>query len=126
MPLRRSRIAALLAVLAIALQVFWPLLAQARPRVAGVLVPVCTLDGTTHYLELPPGKSPLDERSASHGEHCKLCVFGDAKSVAVPASDRSAFLLLDDTGQGTTTIAIPFREPPHRLPAQPRAPPAIS
>ena len=99
MLLRRNRLAAFLAVLAMALQAFWPLLAQARPRIAGELVPVCTVEGTTHYLELPAGKSPLDERWASHGEHCKLCAFGDRKAVSVssfrPAPGVSHALLID-------------------------------
>lgn len=122
--LRRNRLAAVLAVLAMALQAFWPLLAQARPRIAGELVPVCTVEGVTHYLELPAGKSPLDERSASHGEHCKLCVFGDGKAVAVSSPDFSAFLLAGNAEKSTTDLAVPFHKPPHLLPAQPRAPPS--
>src|SRR5476651_417720 len=124
--LRRNRLAAWLAVLAMALQAFWPLLAQARPRIAGELVPVCTVEGVTHYLELPAGKSPLDERSASHGEHCKLCVFGDGNAVDVSSVDLSVFLLTGDTEQSTANPAVPFRRSTQLLPAQPRAPPAVS
>ena len=95
MPLRRNRFAALLAVTAMALQAFWPLLAQARPRMAGELVPVCTVEGVTHYLELPAGKSPLDERSASNGEHCKLCVFGADKSIALAPADADEMRVVE-------------------------------
>ena len=121
--LYRNRLAALLAVLAMALQAFWPLLAQARPRIAGELVPVCTVEGVTHYLELPAGKSPLDERSASHGEHCKLCVFGDGKAAAASSLDRAVFLLAGNTEPSVPNVAVPFLKSPQLLPAQPRAPP---
>ena len=77
------RAAALVAILAISLQALWPLIAQAQPRVAGELVPVCTVNGITHYVELPASKTPLEERSSSHGDHCKLCVFGSAKAGAI-------------------------------------------
>ncbi|HLX81808.1 MAG TPA: DUF2946 family protein [Burkholderiales bacterium] len=125
MLLRRNRLAAFLAVLALALQAFWPLLAQARPRIAGILVPVCTVEGTTHYLELPAGKSPLDERSASHGEHCKLCVFGGGKLVSAASFDVSAFLA-GNADQGIAFRRTPLREFPLLLSAHPRAPPAVS
>ena len=122
--LRRNRLAAALAVLAMALQTFWPLLAQARPRIAGELVPVCTVEGVTHYLELPAGKSPLDERSASHGEHCKLCVFGAGKAVVAATLDVSTFLMAGNAEQSAASFVVPFHNSPQLLPAQPRAPPS--
>jgi hypothetical protein len=68
------------AALAILLQALWPLLAHARPAETPILVPLCTIDNVTHYLELKTGKqSPLEQRSASHGDHCKLCVLGTDK-----------------------------------------------
>ncbi len=122
--LRRNRLATLLAALAMALQAFWPLLAEARPRIAGELVPVCTVEGVTHYLELPAGKSPLEERSASHGEHCKLCVFGAGKALVVSSPDFSAFLLAGGAEQSAANPSTPFYPSLHLLPAQPRAPPS--
>ena len=62
-----------LAILAIAQQAAWPLLAAAKPR-AVALVPLCTVDGVTHYLEVPTGKTPLDDRV--HREHCVFCTLG--------------------------------------------------
>lgn len=119
------RMAALAAMLAIALQALWPLLAQARPAELSLLAPLCTIDGVTHYLEIKAGKStPLDERSAQHGEHCKLCVFGDGKAVAAPAPDASAFLRLRRADEPVAPPALASYQPPHLLPAQPRAPPA--
>jgi hypothetical protein len=61
-----------LAILAIALQALWPLLAHAKPR-SVVLVPLCTVAGETHYVELETGgRSP----ASTHEEHCKLCPLG--------------------------------------------------
>jgi len=65
-----------LAALAIALHAFWPLIANARPESVN-LVPVCTVDGVTHYAEIPGGKSPLDESSSAHHEHCSFCFLGE-------------------------------------------------
>ena len=67
-----KRLAHWLAILAIALQAVWPLIAAAKPR-SVELVPVCTVDGITHYLEVPTGKSPID---GVHGQHCVFCTLG--------------------------------------------------
>ena len=84
------RLGTWLAVIAIALQAMWPLIAAAKPR-SVTLVPACTVDGVTHYLEIPTGKSPIDE-STSHGEHCPYCFFGErfslpSQPIALPAVD---------------------------------------
>ena len=50
-----------------ALQALWPLIVQARPA---TLVPVCTVGGETHYIEIPTGGTP------STHDHCALCVVG--------------------------------------------------
>jgi len=73
--MRVRKLGTWLAILAIALQGAWPLLAAATPR-AVALVPLCTVDGVTHYLEVPTGKTPL-QGGASHGDHCSLCFVGD-------------------------------------------------
>ena len=127
MILRRSirRFVAYAAAFAIALQAFWPLLAQARPQDPSVLVPVCTVDGITHYLDLKPGKTPLDERSAKHGEHCKLCVFGDSKDVALVASEFQPFPIKNYSEKTSKSLKASLRLAT-RLPAQPRAPPQFS
>ena len=63
------KLRAWLAIAAIALNALWPLIAQARPA---TLVPVCTVGGETHYIEIPAGGTP------STHEHCSLCVVGAA------------------------------------------------
>ncbi|HEX2649481.1 MAG TPA: DUF2946 family protein [Burkholderiales bacterium] len=119
------RLAALAAVLAISLQAFWPLIAQAQPRVAGELVPVCTVNGITHYLELPAGKAPLDERSATHGEHCKLCMFGSAKvDVVLPSSFALLFLQFSPENPNARARFAPDSR--DLICERPRGPPAIS
>jgi Protein of unknown function (DUF2946) len=85
---RRSPLAFWLAVIATVFNVLWPLLAQARVR-ASVLVPVCTIEGVTHYIELPTGKTPLPA-SAEH-KHCSLCTIG-AQPTAPQAAPRIAVL----------------------------------
>lgn len=119
------RLAALAAVLAIALQAFWPLIAQARPRVAGELVPVCSVNGVTHYIELPASRTPLEERSASHGEHCKLCVFGSAKASAV-LPVFFAFLLPEFSFERIEAKALPALQSRALFSERSRAPPVIS
>ena len=90
---RMRKLGSWLGIAALALQLGLPLLAGALPRVVA-LVPLCTVDGVTHYLEVPTGKNPL-QHSAGHGEHCPLCFAGHASAVlphvAPPAlEDRHA------------------------------------
>src|SRR5258706_1141579 len=70
-----KRIGAWLAIFAIALQAAMPLIASAQPR-SVALVPLCTVDGVTHYVEVPLGKTPAAP-PAGHGDHCALCFVGD-------------------------------------------------
>jgi hypothetical protein len=86
--MRARRLGTWLAILAITLQAAWPLLANARLR--GVtLVPLCTVDGVTHYLEVPTGKDSSE--SSAHGDHCPLCFVGER--VALPANFAPPILL---------------------------------
>ena|SRR6185436_13107148 len=124
--LRRNRFVALLAAFALVLQALWPLLSHARPQDRPLLAPVCTVDGVTHYLEIKAGgTSPLDQRSARHGEHCKMCVFGDGKDVALAASDRAPFLLRNLSQQNSEIPGTPHHQAA-LLPSQARAPPHFS
>lgn len=122
---RRSRLVAWLAAGAVLLQALWPLLSHARPKDPSLLVPVCTIDGVTHFLEIKKGKTPLEERSASHGEHCKLCVFGPEKPVA--AGDAKAVFSPFETA-AVRFLRTGRSDPPGFFPAsaRPRAPPAAS
>lgn len=64
-----------LAVLAIALHAAWPLIANAKPKSVH-LVPLCTVEGITHYVEVPGGGSPLDDSTNAHRDHCSFCFLG--------------------------------------------------
>jgi hypothetical protein len=76
MRMARNRPIAWLAIVLVALNALWPLVAQARPKSHGILVPLCTIDGVTHYTELPAPKAPAEQRSEANHEHCKICLFG--------------------------------------------------
>jgi len=77
------RLGHLLAGLAMALHAFWPLIAQAKPK-SVELVPVCTVAGVTHYAEIPLGSSPLEQKSATHHDHCAFCTFGGDRVALSP------------------------------------------
>src|SRR5438132_11141391 len=64
-----------LAILAIALNAAWPLIAAAKPKSVH-LVPLCTVEGVTHYIEVPGGTTPLDESAKTHHDHCSFCFLG--------------------------------------------------
>ena len=76
-----------LAILAMALNALWPLIAQAKPS---LLVPVCTVAGVTHYIEIPGGTTPVD----SQHEHCTFCFAGAAlpATPVLPGVDRTSLL----------------------------------
>jgi hypothetical protein len=120
--LRRS--AAIAAAFAILLQALWPLLSHARPTDQLLLAPICAIDGVVHSLEIKTGRTPLEERSASHGEHCKLCVFGDGKAALNAVVDLDSSFRV-----ASHKVVTPQRSFPKqlRLPsAHPRAPPAAA
>ena len=125
MPLYRNRVAALLAMFAMALSALWPLISQAKPLVPGAQVPVCTIEGITHYVELPAPDTPVEQRSSSHHEHCKMCVFGAERPAALPAVASPI-----EPGAGREAVQPSFQpsKSPSSFhpPAQPRAPPAAS
>ena len=125
MPLYRNRTVALLAMLAMVLQALWPLVAQAKPNIPGVQVPVCTIDGITHYVELPAPDSPVEKSSAAHHEHCKMCVFGAERVAVLPVATPIARLA--PTPQRAPDF-VPVSSSPSSFqrPALPRAPPVIS
>jgi hypothetical protein len=64
-----------LAILAITLNAAWPLIATAKPKSVH-LVPLCTVEGVTHYIELPGGTTPLDKSADAHHDHCSFCFLG--------------------------------------------------
>jgi hypothetical protein len=107
------RLAALAAAFGIALQALWPAIAQARPS-DSVTVPLCSIDGTRHEIELPIGKTQ------DGSKHCKLCMLGDGKTFVV--SGLSLFMPRDLAVQIPATAKASFH-PRALIPARSRAPP---
>jgi hypothetical protein len=104
------KLATWLAISAMALNALWPLIAQAKPS---LLVPVCTVGGTTHYVEIPGGTTPVD----SQHEHCTFCFAG----AALPAThvlhgvDRASFLspkAVSFTPRSFIVVGADARAPP--------------
>ena len=127
---RRQTLATWLALLGLVLHALWPLIAQARPKNV-LLVPVCTVEGVTHYMELPGGRTPLDDSAATHQEHCAYCfpaalqtqappIFQAEKSlqtvdsVDTQCDSRASILIMDARGPpfspSVTSIEQPRRE----------------
>jgi hypothetical protein len=105
-----KKLATWLAISAMALNALWPLIAQAKPP---LLVPVCTVGGTTHYIELPGGSTPVD----SQHEHCTFCFAG----AALPAThvlhgvDGASFLspkAVSFTPRSFIVVSADARAPP--------------
>jgi hypothetical protein len=126
MSLRRKRVIAWVAATLVALNAFWPLIAQAAPKAPSLLVPICSMEGKTHHVDLSSGKTPLGERRASHGEHCKLCVFGSDRTAALPAEAVALLAVVAIVAEPSFARPVPLSEPLSHTPAQPRAPPALS
>jgi len=125
MPLYRDRLAALLAVFAMALQGFWPALAQGQSTAASLFATVCSIDGAK-TVDMSGGKFPADGGAGKHQKHCALCVAGGDRAPALaPApvlplfhSTRPAEFIAPLSA--TQVVSAPS------TPAQPRAPPVQS
>ena len=120
---RRIRaFAAYLALFALALQAAWPLLAHAAPA-RTALVPVCTVDGVTHFTEVPIRAVAADDSAAAHADHCAFCPLGCDRPVATTASaaeeiEESSFFPLKAEQSLSDLSDI-------CLQARPRAPPFL-
>ena len=120
----RRRSVAWLAILLVGLNALWPLIAQARPKAPGILVPVCTIEGITHYAELPAPKAPLEQRSDASHEHCKICLFGLERASLPSAAPQVAAAA--DRDIATLPAAVAAADSSFHSLARPRAPPAFS
>jgi hypothetical protein len=110
------RFAALAAAFGIALQALWPAIAQARPA-DSISVPICSVDGVRHDIELPLGKTQ------DGSQHCKLCVLGPDKLAVV-----SDLPFLSGNGKDEKYLAVENPNPKSStvLVARSRAPPQAS
>jgi len=124
--LRRSSWSRIAAILAIALHVSLPLLAQAAETSAGWTVSLCGKDGGVYTLDLSPGKPPVPAGGAAPHEHCGICVFNGA-GFALPPSARGTE---PHAAQRSFDLPRAASQAPARAashpPARPRAPPSFS
>ena len=120
-----SRFTAWLAILAMALNALWPLIANAKPAGASSLMEVCTARGLK-ALAGEPVSSP-DDAGAKHLQpHCPLCSFGTDKVSAPPAAPLYlAPAAASGCGPSVASQSAESRSD-IRFPAHPRAPPASS
>src|SRR5258706_13388781 len=116
-----KRIGAWLAIFAIALQAALPLIASAQPR-SVALVPLCTVDGVTHYVEVPTGKTPAGP-PPGHGGRLDLCFVGG--KARRPQQPR--LLPWAKAGAQTSPAALAFVVPRHdfQTSGPPRPPPSL-
>jgi hypothetical protein len=114
-----------LAILAMALNALWPLLANAKPAGFSPLTEICTAQGVKSIAG--EAGSTSDDSGTKHLQpHCPLCSFGTDKVSAPP----SAPLRIDSASASGAVSFVAFQsaEPRSdiRTPAHPRAPPARS
>jgi Protein of unknown function (DUF2946) len=108
-----------IAILAMALNALWPLIAQAKPVQAAALHEICTAEG----LQVVPA-APEDRSSGTKlSPHCAFCSLGADRIAIAPlvqigvAHDRG-------TREGApVSLDAPQPESFSRSTAQPRAPP---
>jgi len=122
MPLFRNRLTAMLAVLAMVMQGFWPLLAQAQASDASLYGVICSVDGAKS-VELPGSPLPADGGAGKHQKHCALCVAGGDRAQALASAPVE--FVFSPVGAAAvpavqSTAFLPLASP---SPAQPRAPP---
>jgi len=118
----RNRIAAWLALAGMALNAFWPLLANAKPNVPALPSEICSATGLKHGESAPaeaPGKS-------AQPSHCTLCPGSAERGVAISRAPGA----LSRPAHARTLAPAFFVELPLKAwfdpAAPPRAPPSSS
>lgn len=115
----RSRTAAWLALAGMALNAFWPLLANARPNVPALTSEICSVTGLKHAPDEAPGKGV-------RASHCTLCPFNAERGATIPCA---AALVLASTPAAVRESEIAEMRRPQAvldLTAPPRGPPFLS
>ena len=115
----RNRIGAWLALAGIALNAFWPLLANARAHAPALPSEICSATGQKHADESPLGNGP-------RSSHCNLCPYSADRGPAISGAAPALYCALPVSRPATDFVSEP------RLPAAldpcapPRAPPFFS
>ncbi len=115
---RRRTLPAWFAVVAMALQALWPLVAQAKPFDPLQAAAICSAAGTA----APMGGDMPAEGDPVH-EHCKLCVSGTAKSLLAMAAAPALLHAEAAPAERITRAGVAPQVHRFRPPASPRAPP---
>ena len=119
----RSRIAAWIALSAMALNAFWPLLANARPSVPALSPEICSATGQQHAAEDSPGEGPGKSVRPSH---CTLCPFNAERGSAISGAAPVLVCSMPASGQVQEFFSDPRLHAALDLSAPPRAPPYFS
>ncbi len=118
-----SRIAAWLALAGIALNAFWPLLANARPNAPALPSEICTATGQKHTGESLPGEAP---GKGARPSHCTLCPFNAERGAALASAAGAIFAPTPAAAQESEFCETPLPAAAFDPTAPPRAPPHFS
>ena len=126
MSFRRNRLVARIAVFAVALNAFWPLIAQAQPKDLSLSTTICTVDGGIRTLDLSDEKAPAEDGASKHQKHCKLCIVGGDRVQVLHSAPIAPFQSAARTAETPASAPVAVFLAVPDSPAQPRAPPAFS
>lgn len=111
-----------MAILVMALNALWPLIANARPDGAPGLMEICTAQG---IKTLPDGTPAGDPAANQLQPHCPLCSFGTDKLAAVPPSVPDLLPVQASHAAPAAILHGAAIAAPQHSPAHPRAPPVF-
>ena len=101
----------------------WPLLANAKPRVAALPSEICSATGLNHAA----GGAPAGQQEKDlHASHCTLCPFGAERCAAVPYVGQPQLPPAPAPAPAFARRDAPAAQTALRLTAPPRAPPLLS
>jgi len=115
----KNRIAAWLALAAIALNASWPLLANAGTSVSALPSEICTTTGQKHAGESPFGKG-------ARPSHCNLCPFNAERGPAISGAAPALLCPMPASGPVRELLSEPLLPAALDPCAPPRAPPFFS
>jgi DUF2946 family protein len=115
----RNRIGAWLALAGIALNAFWPLLANARAHAPALPSEICSATGQKHADESPLGNGP-------RSSHCNLCPYSADRGPAISGAAPTLLCPMPASGPVPVLASEPELAAPLDPCAPPRAPPLFS
>ncbi len=119
----RSRLAAGSALAAMALNAFWPLLANASPRIPAIPLEICSATGQKHAGGGASGEAPGKGVQPSH---CTLCPFNAERGAVTLTSTASLPDAIPAARPLPEFLRTPRAESALDPSAPPRAPPLLS